>query len=156
MSPLEKFAMKQHLTQELVKTAKLRMSDIEDHLDVILDKKHHDETRRKIDERHSKSFSLRHPVLTGIPTLGIAPAIAKRKATAHVARHLLRSHEGIRKAHERARHDRRQEAVEAERLSIERARAEAPVRAVGAAAAGATPLLAAYLQAKHGRKPDAQ
>jgi len=40
-----------------------------------------------------KSFSLRHPWLTGIPTLGIAPGIAKSKALDNIYRNVLRNPE---------------------------------------------------------------
>lgn len=150
MNAINKYAAKQHLTGELVKTAKLRMSDVEDRLDLILDKEHHENVRNKIKDRTAKSFSLRHPYLTGIPTLGIAPSVAKERAVSHITRNLLREHKGLRKAHAKGQERHRQNSMEDERLSIERARAEAPVRAVGAAMAGASPLAIKYLEQRRG------
>lgn len=148
INAFDKYAAKQHLTAELVKTARLKLDDVEDHLGIMLDRRHHKDVEQKLQERRSKSFSLRHPILTGLPTLGLAPAVARAKALEHVKRHLLRKDHGIRKAHQKALDRKRQMEMEDERLSIDRARAEAPVRAVGAAAAGAAPLLAAFLQHK--------
>ena len=148
MNALEKYAAKQHLTTELAKTARLKLDDVEDHLGIMLDRRHHKDVERKLQERREKSFALRHPILTGLPTMGIAPAVARGKALESVKRHLLRSDPGVRKAYQRELDRQRQYALEDERLSIDRARAEAPVRAVGAAAVGAGPLLAAYMQHK--------
>jgi hypothetical protein len=153
MNALERYELKRHLT---VKLAKVRMSDIEDDLDVLLDRKHHPEVRDKIKKRTAKSFALRHPLLTGIPTLGIAPAIAKDNAVRSISRGLLRDHKGLRREHGRAKDRRRKREMEDEKLSIERARAEAPVRAVGAAVAGASPAALKYLEMRRAEQRSAK
>jgi hypothetical protein len=112
---------------------------------VLLDRKLHKEVRDKIKKRRAKSFVLRHPILTGIPTLGIAPAIAKDNAVRSISRSMLRSHKGLRKEYGRSKDRRHKRRIEEEKLSIERARAEAPVRAIGAAAAGMSPAAMKYL-----------
>ena len=113
----DKVCMAYVKTAEANKEAKVRMSDVEDHIG-LLDKKHEQEVRGKIKERESKSFALRHPVLTGIPTLGIAPLVAHARATENVSRHMLRSHPDLRKEHY-AR------ATENRKLDIEHDRANA-------------------------------
>lgn len=141
MNALQKYQVKRALTQELTKTARLRMTDVEDELGMLLDKQYHPETRERIQDRHDNSFSLRHPYLTGIPTLGIAPAVAKENAVEHITRNLLRKHKRLRKEHRKLRDEMRARDLEDERLSIERARAEQPTRAIGAATSGALQLM---------------
>lgn len=124
MNALTKLAAKQHLTQELTKVA-LRMSDVERNMGMYLDKKHHGKVRKMIEERKKKSLALRHPVLTGIPTLGLAPAIAKARAAEKIKRNLVRGDKGLRKAHEKAMDKRYAQQVEYDK-------AMAPVRAASA------------------------
>ena len=121
MDALTRLATKQHLTGELTKVA-LKMSDVEDHMGLYLDKKHHGKVREMIKKRKDKSFVLRHPVLTGVPTLGLAPAIARARAADRIKRELLRGDKGLRKAHEKAMDKRHAQDVEYER-------AAAPARA---------------------------
>ena len=121
MNALTKLAAKQHLTQELTKVA-LKMSDVEDHMGVYLDKKHHGKVRKMIEEKKGKSFALRHPLLTGIPTLGLAPLIAKEQAADRIKRELVREDKGLRKAHEKAMDKRHKQQTEREQ-------ANAPARA---------------------------
>lgn len=140
MNALTKLAAKQHLTQELTKVA-LKMSDVERNMGMYLDKKHHGKVNKMIEERKKKSFALRHPVLTGIPTLGLAPAIAKARAAEKIKRNLVREDKGLRKAHEKAMDKKHARRMEEAKMSIEREKAQAPVRAAGSIAA-------AYLAAK--------
>lgn len=133
------------------KTAKLTMRDVEGELGFTLDKKHHPEARKEIDQRNERSFALRHPYLTGIPTLGIAPTLAKSRAKAIVTARLLRNDPGLRGHHEKVRERFRKREVEDEQLSIERAKAEAPVRAVGAAMAGLAPVAHHYTERRYPR-----
>lgn len=147
MNALTKLATKRHLTAELTKVA-LKMSDIEDKMGLYLDKKHHGKVNKMIDERKKKSFALRHPILTGIPTLGLAPAMAKAKATEKIKRQLLREDGGLRKAHEKAQDKMHSRRMEEGRLAVEHEKANAPVRA-------ASSIAAAYMagkQMKHGNK----
>lgn len=152
MDALTKLAMKRQLTSALIKQASidkqaLKMSDVEDSLGMYLDKKHHSRVKEHIAERKKKSFSLRHPVLTGIPTLGMAPAIAKGRAVEKIKRRLLRDDKGLRKAYDRAQDKAHSRRMDEARLTIERDKADAPARAAGA-------LAAAYVagkQIKHGQ-----
>jgi hypothetical protein len=115
-----------------MKKIALKMSDVEDDLGFYLDKKHHGKVRKMIEERKGKSFSLRHPYLTGIPTLGIAPAIARANATEKIKRNLLRGDKGLRKAHAKAMGERHRRDMDERRADIEREKALAPYRAASA------------------------
>jgi hypothetical protein len=146
MNALEKYASKQHLLRELTKVA-LKMSDVERNMGMYLDKKHHGKVKEMMEERKKKSFALRHPVLTGIPTLGLAPAIAKARAAEKIKRKLVREDKGLRGAYEKSRDKKYARRMEEARLMVEHEKAQAPVRAAGTAAA-------AYLagkQMKYGR-----
>lgn len=79
------------------KVAKLRVKDIEDDLGFVLDRTEEKKVRENFKDQLSRSFTLRHPILTGIPTLGIAPAIAKKRALARSKRRLLRDSPYLRK-----------------------------------------------------------
>jgi len=63
------------------------------------------ETRAKklYADKKSKSFILKHPWLTGIPTLGIAPAIADAEAKSSVARKLMQRDKDLLKRVEKFR-----------------------------------------------------
>ena len=128
MDALTKLATKQHLTGELTKVA-LKMSDVEDNMGLYLDKKHHGKVREMIKKRRDKSFVLRHPVLTGVPTLGLAPAIARARAADRIKRELLRGDKGLRKAYDRVREREYAKDMEERRLDVDRERAMAPARA---------------------------
>ena len=74
--------------------AYLRPEQAEDYMGAgVLPKRTMDLIRNLTKEETDKSFSLRHPWLTGIPTLGIAPATAKRKALDRIYRSVLRDPE---------------------------------------------------------------
>ncbi|MDP3012860.1 MAG: hypothetical protein Q8M92_01370 [Candidatus Subteraquimicrobiales bacterium] len=45
-----------------------------------------------LNERKSKSYGLRHPYVTGIPTLGLWPAISKSKADKNIKASVLMKH----------------------------------------------------------------
>lgn len=86
---------------ELLKQAKrIGISDVENALGLYLRGK--DETadaEKGIDEAYSNSFSLRHPYLTGIPTLGIAPTVARENALEKIKHDLFRAHPELHKQH---------------------------------------------------------
>jgi len=67
------------------------MDDVEDALGTYIDDAREPQVRELIDRELQGPFSLRHPVLTGIPTFGIAPQIARNRATDSVIRNLARS-----------------------------------------------------------------
>jgi hypothetical protein len=98
---------------ELLKQAKLKLTDIEDDLDMYLrDKSHKSYAKDQIDKAYANSFSLRHPYLTGIPTLGIAPANAKSNALSKIRTNMLRKFPEI-EAHLNALDNRAKEEAEA-------------------------------------------
>jgi len=67
------------------------IDSLEGNLEGYLSDEQEDVARRLIKEEESKSFSLRHPWLTGIPTLGIAPAIANSVANQNIIRKMSKS-----------------------------------------------------------------
>lgn len=80
------------------KAAELTLDDIEDHLGVYLrDKKDREYAERAIQDATARSVAIRHPILTGIPTLGIWPAIAHGKATRKITGDLKRQSDVVRK-----------------------------------------------------------
>jgi hypothetical protein len=70
--------------------AYLDVSDVEDRLGKYLPDQDEQVVRQQIEDAKTKSFGLRHPVITGIPTLGIWPEISKEKAIEDMARRYLR------------------------------------------------------------------
>ena len=91
---LQKIA-KDAFNDELQKIA-LNVSSIENDLGVYLGGKNEEKTKDLVDAAIAKSFILRHPWLTGIPTLGIAPAIAHGNAVDSISRRLLRDDSSLR------------------------------------------------------------
>jgi len=116
------------------KEAKLRVGDIEDELGIWLPDEKEQRVRKMIQNQEQRRFALRHPWLTGIPTLGIAPAISKANAIESITNRLMRSDPVIRSQTSEAREERRQRWLENQRLDIERARAEQAERVAGQAA----------------------
>ena len=106
---------------ELSKIAKLIDVDkVEDTLGVYLDDIRERKARQLIDQAYDKSFSLRHPFLTGIPTLGLAPLIAAGNAHDAIRRGLLRNDPELRERVgqvEETSHRRNVEMDEANRFS---------------------------------------
>ena len=138
MDVMTKIAVAKHLVALLKTAMRVHQHDVENHLDMILDKKHSGHIRRMSEEAKKKSFSLRHPWLTGIPTLGLAPAIAHSNATSRIARDLLRRHGDLRGKHEKNHKERVAQLIEMRR-------ADAPVnaaRAIGSAAALSAAMMA--------------
>jgi hypothetical protein len=118
------------LKDDMEKVAfRLRVSDIEDQLGTFLSDQDEEVVRRMIADRRNKSFALRHPWLTGIPTLGIAPAVAHGRAVHDITRKMLRRDEKLRAAHAAKRKAQYEAQLEAERLSIERDKANQMSRA---------------------------
>jgi len=117
---------------ELTKHAKLSVSDVEDDLGIYLSDKDETKVRRLIKERTGKSFAMRHPLLTGIPTLGIAPAVAKANAKEKIIRRLARDDVKLRGEMAAAKDKRRAEALEEYKATTERDKANQASRAAGA------------------------
>lgn len=83
------------------KEAKLRVSDIEDEVGFYATDKQEAKIRDLIKQKKSKSFILRHPILTGVPTLGIAPAVAKGRAVRSITRTMSRKDKKFGKAYKK-------------------------------------------------------
>lgn len=96
------------------KEGRLRVKHLEKALDDILSFKQENLARKLISEQAGKRIGMRHPFLTGIPTLGFWPHASKQRAKKEVLRslakadpeirHRLRAVKdmGRREAHERA------------------------------------------------------
>lgn len=79
------------------KRARLDLGDIEDHLGVYLrDKKDRDMAEAGIGQETLNSVAIRHPWLTGIPTLGLWPAIAHSQAGKRIADRIMRESSTVR------------------------------------------------------------
>jgi hypothetical protein len=80
---------------------------------VYLSDKDEETARGLLKSEVGRRFVLRHPWLTGIPTLGLAPAIAKDQAYSKVMRKMLRGSPSLQKRHgnwlSEARNKRREE-----------------------------------------------
>jgi len=105
------------------KTARLQMSDIERNIGTYFSDKQEPLVRRLIQEQRDKRVALKHPVATGIATLGIAPAVAKSKAVNEVTRKLLRNDVVLRNYYGKRKETRRNRELELYRLRTERDRA---------------------------------
>ena len=67
----------------------LDVEDVEDELGTVFPNELESRVRRDIEGQYGKRFALRHPILTGIPTLGIAPAVSYRNAMDEIKRPIL-------------------------------------------------------------------
>jgi hypothetical protein len=119
-------------SEGMPKEAKLRVSDIEDELGIYLPDKQEAKARKMIEYKKQRSFAMRHPWLTGIPTLGIAPTIAKGRARRSIANRMAREDPQVRAATNKSRAEKRQQALEDFQLNTERAKAEQAERVAGA------------------------
>ena len=63
-----------------------------------LPKKYHAETKELIEKEVQNRPGLKHPILTGIPTMALWPLNSKQKATLRVARILMRRHPELAKS----------------------------------------------------------
>jgi hypothetical protein len=84
---------------DLDKSAKISVEDVEDRLHLYLDDRDEQRARELIDYQTAKRLGVRHPVLTGIPTLGIWPAISKDQALGEITRRMLKEDPTLLKAH---------------------------------------------------------
>jgi hypothetical protein len=62
----------------------LEVGDVENEIGTIFPNELESRVRRDIEGQYGKRFALRHPILTGIPTLGIAPAVSYRNAMGEI------------------------------------------------------------------------
>jgi len=120
---------------ELEKVA-LSTAEIEDSLDMILTDQQIAQAEDAIAKAKEKSFILRHPWLTGIPTLGIAPGIASANAEDKIIRSLIRSNPDVAA---------RVSANRAKQHELDLAAAKNPFGPQSAAALGSSALLAASM-----------
>ena len=91
---LEKIA-EEAFVDEMSKISKLTVSDIEDALGDFLPDRHEDVARALIKKKTDNSFAIRPPFLTGVPTLGLWPAISKGKAVDSIVRSMSRKNPDI-------------------------------------------------------------
>jgi len=135
------------------KQAKIKLKDVENQLGFYIAPEHVAETNEMINRLNEERLGLKHPWLTGIPTLGLWPAISHSNAAEEVADHLMRTNpsyiEAIKKDEEIA-HQRRKETLQAEIADRE---ARAKERMVSTATLGAVQGLGMYLGRK-GREED--
>jgi hypothetical protein len=111
---------------EITKTSKLRVHDVEDEIGDYLSDKDETKVRKMITLAKKKSFAMRHPILTGIPTLGIAPAAANKKAKMKIIRQLAKSDPKMRKQLRSMREAARKESHEKEVARIRSGSSGAP------------------------------
>ena len=139
--------------QNMIKLADfLDVHHIEDFLDTYLPDELEDLARQYIQEERMKSFALRHPVLTGIPTLGLWPLIAREKAIDRVARKIVRRNAKARKLVEQARQRRIQEAKALKDVIIAQQKAEAQKEIAATASSAAVSLAGTIANALSSRK----
>lgn len=99
------------------------MDDVENDMGMYFNDSLEPYVRKAVQEQYDKRFVLRHPWLTGIPTLGLAPAISKANATEDVKRQLVRKNSAILNEYRANREKVYQRQQEALRMQIERERA---------------------------------
>lgn len=109
----------------------LNMGDIEDNLGYYFSDKEEPLVRGLVEREYKNRFGLRHPVVAGLPTLGIWPAVSKERAISSVSRNLFRRDEKYRQARENLLKAIRAREVEDARLQIESDRANQLHRAAG-------------------------
>ena len=126
------------------KQAKLDMNDVEDYMGFYFRDKDEPRVRSLVDRELGKSFALRHPILTGIPTLGIAPTVAKDNALSNISRSMVRKDEWVRRQNEKAIATLRKQELEDAKIEARMAEANRYTNAVGAA----NGLLNSYLSYK--------
>lgn len=141
------------------KIAKLGIDSTEDVLRQYLSDEQETYARELIGREYANSYAMRHPFITGIPTLGIAPSIATNAAQANVVRSLVRKYPELltnqNRLAEEARQRRlaeaelaRQRRLEEYKLETERLQATQMERATNAAARMVPLLTSAYVAGK--------
>ncbi len=73
----------------------LELDDVEDNMGMYFNDGLEPHVREAVNQQYAKRFALRHPWLTGIPTLGLAPAISKDRAVEEIKRNLVRKNSAI-------------------------------------------------------------
>jgi len=122
---------------ELEKVARIfEVDDVENFLGSYINDAAEPLARQMVQEQYGKRFALRHPVLTGIPTLGIWPAISKQRATEDVGHNIARRFDKYREARSAMLEKARQQYLENQRMEIERDKANQISRAAASLAGG--------------------
>ncbi len=111
--------------QSMVKSA-ASFTSYEDHFPYSMNDQEEAYARELLKKEHEKRFAMRHPYLTGIPTLGIAPTVSKNRAYTNMDAKMLRTFPELYKARE----DELRRQAELYQLETERLRATQPERAV--------------------------
>ena len=88
------------LAGAITKIAKLKLSaeTLERQLGIILTREQLKKLQAYLDQEIEKSYSLQHPWVTGIPSLGLAPAIAASNAYSTAQTNIIRDYPAINKA----------------------------------------------------------
>jgi hypothetical protein len=102
----------------------------------------------KLDKAKSESFSLRHPYLTGLPTLGIASTRAKVKALEKIFRGMMRDSESVRNAVNKIKADAYDKYLKERELQVESDKANKGKNTVRAAGSVVAPLLTSFLASR--------
>lgn len=126
----------------------LDLSDVEDKVGIYANDQYEPMIRRAINKELNNSFALRHPLLTGIPTLGIAPAIAKDTALDNITRGMARRDVGIANMLKAKQDQKEERALRQQQLDIQRDEAN---RYRNAVQEGAKALLAQKIQEARSR-----
>lgn len=90
---------------------------------VYLKPKQHKRFEELSKAEEAGSFILKHPLATGVPSLGIAPAISLGKASRRVNNSMFRGDQGLQRASGRARALRQQESLDEWNAETEREKA---------------------------------
>lgn len=107
------------------------------------------EAEKLLDERKQQSYGLRHPYVTGIPTLGIWPAISRTKAEKKIVARLMAKHPELADQYREYEDKRYNQSVTDRQLQSENDKANAVRNAVMASA-----LPIAYYAASRNRDRD--
>ena len=118
--------------EELEKIGKIRVGDVEDEIGMYLPDNLEDITRELIAKETAKRFAVRHPWLTGIPTLGIWPTVSKDNAIQQIKTTLARRNPRARNIINEGINIRREKAVEDAKLQAESDKANQLSNAVSA------------------------
>jgi len=92
--------MKNPFIAGFCKVAKIKLTDVENDIGFYLHKgKDRDQAEKSIKEQTASRVGVRHPWLTGIPTLGMWPAISHASALKEIKSDILRGNPELAKRH---------------------------------------------------------
>lgn len=106
--------VKQAFWNGFEKRAKVTIDDVEGHLETSIHPQDVKTLQQDMDRLNSSSLALKHPILTGIPTLGIWPAYAQGKALRELGGKLKRNNPYYKKtldAEATVHHERQKELI---------------------------------------------